>query len=273
MATGTTTTADVIVPEVWSDLAMSQFVGQAVVFNSPAAVTSDQLVGQPGKIIDFPKWGLLSDLEDLTEGTPMVPEKLAQTNSQATVKEAGKAVEFTDQADLYGIGSPGDEARRQFGLLAARKVDADLITAALAAGSLTSAITGALTWGGVVDAMAKFGDEWEPNTWSLFVRSEQIAQVYKDATFIAAAQAAGANMLVTHGQLGVIGGSRVYPTNRLPLGKAALVKDGALGCLYKRRPIVEQDRDILARTTVVTTNLHYAVKRLKDNGVVTITLT
>jgi hypothetical protein len=45
------------------------------------------------------------------------------------------------------------------------------------------------------------------------------------------------------------------------------MKRGALGLLYKRRPLVESDRDILARSTVVTTTLHYAVKRLNDKGV------
>ena len=48
---------------------------------------------------------------------------------------------------------------------------------------------------------------------------------------------------------------------------------GALGALYKRRPIVERDRDILKRTNVITTNVHYAVKRLSDRGVCMGTLT
>ena len=42
--------------------------------------------------------------------------------------------------------------------------------------------------------------------------------------------------------------------------------------MHKRRPVVEQDRDILARTTVVATTMHYAVKRLNDEGVVNITI-
>jgi hypothetical protein len=52
---------------------------------------------------------------------------------------------------------------------------------------------------------------------------------------------------------------------------ALMVKRGALGLLYKRRPLVETDRDILARSTVITTNVHYATKRLDDLGIVQIT--
>lgn len=47
-----------------------------------------------------------------------------------------------------------------------------------------------------------------------------------------------------------------------------MVKRGALGLLYKRRPLVETDRDILSRTTVITTNVHYATQRLDDEGIV-----
>lgn len=49
---------------------------------------------------------------------------------------------------------------------------------------------------------------------------------------------------------------------------ALLFKKGAITLAYKRRPLVEKDRDILKRTTIVTTNVHYAVKRTDDRGVV-----
>lgn len=269
-----TTTADVIVPEVWEDLAMAEFQGKAVVFGSPATATSDKLVGQPGDTISFPKWSLLSEMDDLAENTPMIPEKLSQASSQAVVKEAGKAVEFTDQADLYGIGSPGDEARRQFGILAARKVDGDLITAALATGNLEVPITGPLTWGGIVAGLALFGDDWDPADFAgLFVRSDQVAQVMVDDQFINAANTPNGNGIIQRGMLGTVAGLSVYVTNRLPAGKAFIARNASLGAIYKRRPLVEQDRDILARTTVVATNLHYATKRLKDTGVVEYTIT
>lgn len=264
-----TTTADVIIPEVWEDLAFDEFIGKAVVFGSPATLTSDKLAGQPGDTISFPKWSLLSDMDDLAENVPMVPEKLSQASSQAVVKEAGKAVEFTDQADLYGIGSAGDEARRQFGILSARKVDGDLITAALSTGNLEQAVTGPLTWAGIVGGLALFGDDWDPIDFAgLFVRSDQVAQVMVDDQFLNASQTAQGNGIIQRGMLGTIAGLNVYVTNRLPAGKAFIARNGSLGAIYKRRPIVEQDRDILARTTVVATNLHYATKRLKDTGIV-----
>lgn len=286
----TTTSSGLYAPEVWADLAAEQFKGRAIVATSSAVVSSGELAGKPGDTINFPKWGLLTDLADLTENVAMEPEALTQTDSKATIKEAGKAVEITDTASLIGLGNPQDEAIRQFGILAARKVDAELIKAATETvvggilhkgGSPTDSkpfqatATGGLTWANIVDALGVFGDDFEPSEFTgLFIRSEQRAQIMKDDLFINASEtsAGGPGTLVGRGVIGDIAGVPVFVTNRLQLGHAVLLKQNSLGLFYKRRPIVEQDRDILKRTTVVTTNLHYAVKRLSDSGVLDITV-
>lgn len=276
-------------PEVWEDMAQAEFTGRVVVAN--AALSNDTLVGNPGDTIDFPRWDALSDLDDLTEGVAMTPEAMTQSASKATIKEAGKAVEITDKAMLTGLGDPQGEAIRQFGLLAARKVDADLIAAATA--TVTDGITRpdgtvvgnsaplahtlaagqtALTWDHIVDAVAKFGDDFElDDVYGMFVRSDAIAAVHKDDQFINAAQTQAGNDIVRRGFLGQIGGMSIFVTDRLPARTSLIVKRNSLGVMWKRRPIVEQDRDILKRTNVVTTNLHYAVKRLNDKGVLVLT--
>lgn len=280
---------DLYAPEVWADLATEQWKTKAIVGTSPAVLTSDELVGQPGDTINFPKWMLMSDMVDLAETDVLVPEKLTQKNSQATIKEAGKAAEWSDRAQLVGIGNVQDEALRQFGVLAARKVDADLIAEAtktytggitFADGSpavdskpLTRTITGGFTWNNLVDVTLMFGDEYDPGEFAgVYLRAEAAGTIRKDKDFISAAQTAQGNQMVRTGLLGQMHGLNFYITNRLPANRALLLKTQSLGLFYKRRPIVEQDRDILARTTVVATNLHYGVKRLKDDGVVDITI-
>nr|WTB07400.1 N4-gp56 family major capsid protein [Streptomyces antimycoticus] len=277
-----TTAADLIVPEVWGDLAQARFTGTARVLNSAAVQSDDTLAGQPGDTINFPKWGALGELDDLTEGVAMTTAAMSQSSSSATIKEAGKAVEITDKALLTGLGDPRDEAQRQFGILAARKVDAALIAQAQANESAqgggtpyTLTVTGSgagvvakLTWGGaIVPALAKFGDEFDPAEFAgLFINSAQMAEVFADDQFINASSL-GTATPVTTGQVGVIAGMPVIVTDRITAGKFLLMKRNALGALYKRRPLVETDRDILKRTTVVTTNVHYAVKRLDDKAV------
>src|SRR5687768_4712850 len=111
-----TTSSGLYSPEVWEDVAQATFLNKAVVLN--AALQKDNLVGKPGDTVEFPKWSTLSDLSDLTEGVAMTTEALTQSSTRATIKEAGKAVEITDTADLTGLGNPQDEAIRQFGVLA-----------------------------------------------------------------------------------------------------------------------------------------------------------
>ena len=285
----TTFSTDLYAPEVWADLAQSQFRKKAIIVNSPAVLTDDTLVGEPGDTINFPSWMLMTDMVDLAETDVLVPEKLTQKNSKATIKEAGKAAEWTDKAKLVGIGSVQEEAIRQFGILAARKVDADLIaaaTASIAAGTtyadgttatasepLKLTATGGFTWANIVKAGLLFGDEWDPAEFAgVYINSAAAEVMLNDEKFIQAAQGAGSNSIVNGGLIGTKNGLQFFYTNRLSANKALLLKRNSLGLFYKRRPIVEQDRDILARTTVVSTNMHYGVKRILDEGVVDITL-
>ena len=279
----TTNASALIVPEVWGDLAQAKFKGAVRVLNSGAVLTDDTLVGQPGDTINFPKWDTLGELDDLTEGVAMDTTVMGQRSSSATIKEAGKAVEITDKALLTGLGDPRDEAQRQFGILAARKVDAALIAQAMAdetaqGGGLPYQFTTAagvtkFTWAGAaVPALAMFGDEWEPSEFAgLFINSAQQAEAMADPQFIDASKLGTATAVRT-GQIGIVAGVPVILTNRIAAGKFLLLKNNSLGALYKRRPIVETDRDILKRTTVITTNVHYAVKRLDDKGVLVGTL-
>jgi N4-gp56 family major capsid protein len=273
-----TTSADVFVPEVHADMAQAEFLGQVKVAGSAAVLEDSTLEGNPGDTVTFPKWAALSDLVDLNEGDVLTVEAMATTESSATIKEAGKAVGVKDRAKLVALGDPLAEAARQFGELAARKVDADLITEAqnglpgafdkaAAAGQTT------LVWDRIVDSIVPFGDEWDPSKFAgFYINSLQMADLFRDPQFIEAAKLGQGSDLLSRGSIGLLAGVNVKVTDRVAAKKVLLIKNQALGLLYKRRPIVEHDRDILAREDVITTNLHYAVKRLNNRGVVRLTL-
>lgn len=263
-----------IIPEVYADVAQASFVGKVKVLGSPAVVSDDTLVGQPGETIHFPKWGALGELDDLTKGVAMTPAELAQTDSSATIKEAGKAVVINDRDKLTILGGEGgaeSEAVRQFAELAARKVDGDLITEAVTAAGKVLDPTGtqALSWSVLVDHFAQFGDEFDPDEFAgIYINSAQMAEVFKDAQFIDAAKMGDSGGgVVRRGVIGLLGGIPVQITNRVSAGTVLTLKNAALGALYKRRPLVETDRDILKRQDVVTTNVHYAVKALDANRI------
>lgn len=283
-----TLASDLIVPEVWGDAVMVSVQGSAVLL--PLVDADDELVGQPGDTVHFPKFNYIGDAVDLTEGVAMTPTKMSMTDSYATIKEAGKAVELTDTAVLTAIGRPNDQARVQLALSIARKIDSDIRAAAEyehtnggagdpepTSAPLKVDATGVMSWAAYVSAIALLGDEYDPSDIAgIVLHSSQHVALLNDDKFISS-ESFGANAVITRGQVGAIGTVRVYVSDRASQGgtagtrKALIIKRGAIQLKYKRRPIVETDRDILARTNIITTNVHYAVKRVDDRGVIVLT--
>lgn len=286
----TTTAADLLVPEVWGDAIMSTVQGKAVLL--PLVDVDDELVGQPGDTVTFPKFNYIGDAEDLTEGVAMETVKLTMTDSRATIKEAGKAVELTDNAVLNAIGRPNDQARNQLALSISRKIDRDIraaaevvVTGAADAKDNTAPLQltypGNFGWGAYVRAVALLGDEYEPaDLVGIVLHSAQHATLMDDPHFQDVSKF-GAGAVIARGQVGVMGTVPIYVSDRASKtgdGDAAtynalIIKRGAIALKYKRRPIVETDRDILLRTNLITTNVHYAVKRVDDRGVIVVKTT
>lgn len=295
----TTTKANLIVPDVWADAVGPTILGKTVL--AQLADADDQLVGVPGDSVQFPKFDYIGDASDLTENVAMSTSTLTMTDSKATIKEVGKAVELTDQATLAALGNPNNQAQVQIALAVARKIDADLRTAAELTESGTDskgnsktwaplAVPAAnvpLSWNRLTQGFALLGDEYDPSEIAgIVVHSAQHMQLLNDPNFIRA-DSFGQGAVIMRGQVGAIGGIPVLISDRAtsvvvdpgnPGGsppvpavngyRALIVRKGALALKYKRRPLVETDRDILKRNNIITTNVHYATKRVDDRGIV-----
>lgn len=270
--TTTTLKSDMIVPEVFGDIVTAKFKGKLVIANF--ALTDTTLVGNPGDTVHFPKWNPIGDAEDLDEDVAMVPEKLTSSDADATVKEVGKAVVISDQALLSSIGDPLDEAGAQVGKVVARKIDADLVSEAV-----TYCPEGRVVdtedefYEKVADAKSLWGDEAEEIS-VLLVHSRMYTALLKDANFISADKYP-AGVLIT-GAIGTLYGVPVMITDRVPydtdtgVATSIMLERNALGYITKRAPIVETGRDILKRNTIITTNVHYAVKLINEDGIAVI---
>jgi N4-gp56 family major capsid protein len=284
----TTVASDLIVPEVWGNAIMTTVPGKSVL--QGLSSVDDELVGEPGDTVHFPKWDYIGDAEDLTEGVAMDTEKMSMSDSAATIKEAGKAVELTDRAVLTAIDDPDDQARGQLALSIARKIDTDLRAAALyehtnAGGGDPIPTTAPLKfdggtnfgWSDYVAAIALLGDEYEPSDIrGIVVSSAQHASLLNDDNFKSSLTAPGGEGVLTRGRVGFLGSVPVILSDRGSASgaqKALIIRQGALALKYKRRAIVESDRDILKRTNVITTNAHYATKRTDDRGIIVVTTT
>ena len=100
----------------------------------------------------------------------------------------------------------------------------------------------------------KFGREDLDEEMRVFINPQEYTAIRKGAEFEPSTNVQGA----IGGSIGYIYNAAVVVSNRVPQGKAYIVKPGALGIELKRDTNVESDRDILAKVNVYAVDKHYA---------------
>ena len=188
--------------------------------------------------------------QDLAEGVADVPVVLNSDDSTVTVKKAAKSVEITDEAILSGHGNPIGEIADQLLLSIADKVEKDCYTALEGA---TLKHTATVSTSAIADAIGLFGEDLDEEM-RVFINPQEYASIRKGAEFVPSSNVNGA----IGGSIGYIYNAAVVVSNRVPAGKAYIVKPGALGIELKRDTNVESDRDILSKTNVYAVDKHYA---------------
>lgn len=262
--------SNLINPQVMADM-ISAELPKKIKF-APLARIDRTLAGQPGNTITVPKYAYIGDAADVAEGVAMGTTVLTASTTQATVKKAGKAVEITDESALSGYGDPVGEANRQLLMSIAAKVDSDAVTA-LGGASLTHTAASVISYNNIVDAIDKFAEEDdEPKI--LFIHPLQKGTLRKDAQFIANVPNA-----YMEGVIGEIAGCQVVASAKVPEVAGTpgtysnyIVKPGALDIYLKRDVQVETDRDILAKTTVISADEHYTAVLADASKVVKLTV-
>lgn len=264
--------SNLINPEVMGDM-ISAALPSKIKF-APLARVDRTLVGQAGDTVTIPKYAYIGDAEDLTEGVAMGTATLTASTQTATVKQAGKAVEISDKAVLSGYGDPVGEAEVQLEKSIAAKVDNDCIAALEGATLVHDASANQISYNSIVEAIDKFEEEDdEPKI--LFIhplqksilRKEQLIENVPDAFMT--------------GVIGEIAGCQVVASNKVPMRDTTatpdgvmdvydnfIVKQGALAIYLKRDVEIESDRDILAKTTVISADEHYVVALEDESKVV-----
>ena len=265
MATGQTVLAGLINPEVMADM-ISASLPNKLKF-APLAKIDTTLVGQAGNTITVPAFAYIGDAADVSEGIAMDLTVLTASSVLATIKKAGKGVEITDESMLSGYGDPVGEANSQLLMAIAGKVDTDCMTA-LASATLDIVVgaetatptvpTEKISYSGIVEAVDKFAEEdYEEKV--IFVNSTQVTTLRGDVDFLDINKYP-LNTLMT-GVIGSIAGCQVVVSNKIAIGASNIinyiVKAGALTLYMKKGASVETDRDIVAKTNVITADQHY----------------
>ena len=259
--------AQMINPEVMTDM-ISAKLPKMLKF-TPLAFVERTLVGRPGTTVTVPKWEYSGDAKDIAEGEAITPDQLTTDKSTMTIKKAGKGIELTDEAVLSGYGDPIGQATHQIALAIANKVDNDLVEEAKKA---TQFVAEAPITGDALDkALAVFADEEDARYVALINPEDAIALRGNAAKEWVRGSEIGANIVVS-GTFGEFKGVQIVRSKKVDKGKGFLVKIsavdtdtddvakyGAFVINLKRDVVIETDRDILKKTTVITGDEHYGV--------------
>lgn len=253
--------ADLINPEVLADM-ISAELPNAIVF-APLAVVGTRLEGRAGNTITMPNFGYIGDAVDVAEGEDIPISKMETSETEVTVKKAGKGVELTDEAVLSGYGDNVGEAKSQIVMSLANKIDNDMLTS-LKTSTLTA--SGAMSVTGILTAKAKFGEKVNQPA-VLIVSSNNYVKI---ATEIVSLE--NSDKVLLDGVVGKVAGVQVAISDKLTDSEAYIVAVGALGLEYKRGVQVETDRDIIAKVNVITGDVHYATYLRDESKAIKVTI-
>ena len=283
--------ANLINPEVMADM-VSAKLPKKIKF-SPIAKIDTTLVGRPGDTITVPKYAYIGDAEDVAEGVSMGTTVLTASTTQVKVKKAGKAVELTDESVLSGYGDPKGEATNQLTMAIAAKVDNDCLEALYTAPLTSDQSADVIGYEGIVKANATFGDESdEAMNKVMYIHPEQEQTIRLDPNFMDKNKY-GLEVIM-NGAIGKIAGIEIKKSKKVEKDGSGNWKnpivilsaadpneasdaDGtaeeaaALTIYMKRNVEVEADRDILAKTTVISADEHYGVALSNESKVVVAT--
>jgi hypothetical protein len=267
---------DLIYVDQLQEAIQGAFAGKRALFGTGAAMFRTNLpsIGpegtklKGGDTIRVPYFDTIGELDDVSEGTGLVPVKLTETSETATVVHSGKMGEVTDWAQLTAqFADPYAEFGRQFSEAWMRRIDKGLIDKALTT-TLTNDIStignGLFSIDAVYDSVNKWQDEQDD-----IVLMVMHSSVMNDARKL---KSSTGNYLVqdpvNSGDLPKVGGIPTKVSNRMvPVSgvyPTALCKRGALAAWANGTPETMEDRDISVGsllTAIHTYHVEHLYKR------------
>lgn len=287
--------ANLVNPEVMAQM-VSANLPKKIKFSRIAHIDTT-LVGRSGDTVTVPKYAYIGDAEDVAEGVAMGTTTLTASTTTVTIKKAGKAIELTDESVLSGYGDPVGEGTNQITMAIASKIDADCVDALDDASMVYDGSAGIIDYEGIVKAVDLMEDESdEPIQMIMFVHPKQVTQLRLDPEFRDITKYPLQTVMT--GTIGAIAGVQIVKSKRVKVVEVgeegsqvecyanpiivvdqadpnqAPDADGnaesatALTIYMKRDVQLEADRDILAKTTVVSGDEHYGVALSNDSKVV-----
>lgn len=270
------------VPKVWSDHITAFFDRKMAL--GQLAIMDRTLMAQPGETVNFPYFKAISDAEEPGESQPLTVSPLKDDAFSVTVKEIGKAVGWTDKSVRASAAGPAPgrleaEAQLQIARVFAEKVDKDIISAISAPGAskpgyVASSGTETATINRLLEgSIIGFGDKQDEAV-AMAMHSQDFLSIMTDSTAGFLKADANDPFYNMPGFMGRLLGKALFVLDTLPEvqggidGKKAwyhfMFKPNPYGIYMAAEMNLEQDRDILARETLVSATMWYGVLALHE---------
>ncbi len=253
---------NVVNPQVMADLIEKKLVD--FMRFAPLAEIDTTLEGRPGSSISLPVYNYIGDAAITSEGSDIAIQQLTSSVIPVTIYKIANGVQITDEAVLSGFGDPLGECAKQLALSIASETDNNLLNVLSNIASPmvhTCATPGTLAFDDVADALELFGEDIdEGGAKALLVSPKQYTLLRKSTGWLPASDISAD--IAIKGVVGMVQGCQVIVSNKLTEASskenAYIVKPGALRLFMKRGTLVESDRDIVNKSTVVTADKHFA---------------
>lgn len=266
-----------IVPEVFAD-AVNAALGVTLRVGTLATDYTEYVdaIETYGDTVHFPVIDRISDAVELAIGDELTPDEVSMTDSSAEIKQVGKAVRVYDKYNIQVKGKLKDELAVQVGEALAKAVDADLVDAIVSEAVYSDTAT-ECTADVVNAAFDVFGDDVDNATFAGILINSRLRSsfmsmdAFTDAT---KTYAANGNGIIENGVIGywngnipvVVSNNGTYDSDA-STAVLAIVKKDALGVVWQKVPVTEEEREAKkAATDIVATEL-YATKLVKTDGV------
>ena len=225
---------------------------------APLARVYNNLEGRPGSTVTLPFYNSIGAATLVGEGQDIPISQLTESTVSVTISKYAKGVQITDEAVLSAYGDPIGEAVDQIAQSIGQAYDNAMLAAmgTSADANMTTAAA-ALTADGIASALTLFGEDIDGDK-VILVSPAGYETIRKANGWIPGTEVA-ANLII-RGTVGMIHGCQVVVSNKLIAANASyIVKPGALAIYNKRGILVETDRDIINKSTVITADRHAAV--------------
>lgn len=265
-----------IIPEVFADAVNAALGVKLRVGNLATDYTNlvDEITTY-GDEVHFPVIDRITDAATITTGTAMTPDTVSMTDSAATIKQVGKSVRIHDKHSVQVKGALKDRLAEQLGESMAKAVDTDLVNSIRSEAVYKDSTLTSLVQSDIDSAFRVFGDDIDNDTFSgILINSRLINSIISMPEFTDATKtyATYGNGIVQNGIIGYwrgtipvyVSDNGTYVDNK---SLFAIVKKDALGVVWQRVPVIEEEREAKLLATDLVASEMYATKLVHADGV------